>query len=149
MAAPLPNIPYSPGPEMVCSNCGVTMPLISAFCPGCGESMRELPVADRLAASFSYFTFIPAAVFLLLPGFRNRRFVRFHAWQSVLMWGAYLVLSAAALFLSNISAAMFFLIAGILASLAVFFAWIVLAIKSWQGERFDLPLFGAFAERLR
>ena len=37
----------------------------------------------------AYLTFVPAAVLLFLPAFRNRRFVRFHAWQSVLLWGVF------------------------------------------------------------
>ena len=44
---------------------------------------------------------------------------------------------------------MIFLLFGILASLAMVFLWIVLSIKAWQGERFELPLFGALAGRLR
>jgi len=43
---------------------------------------------------------------------------------------------------------MAFLLFGILASLAMLFLWIVLSLKAWQGERFELPLFGDLAERL-
>jgi uncharacterized membrane protein len=125
------------------------MPVNAAFCPGCGWSMTPLPSADRAAAAVAYLTFVAAAAILLLPSFRKRRFVRFHAWQSVLLWGVYFVLSVAALFLSNVAAAMIFLIFGILASLAMLFLWIVLTIKAWQGERFELPLFGELAARLR
>jgi uncharacterized membrane protein len=85
---------------------------------------------------------------LLLPAFRKNRFVRFHAWQSVLLWGVFFVLTIAALFLSNVAAAMLFLLFGILASLAMLFLWIVLTLKAWQGERFEVPVFGEFAARL-
>ena len=44
---------------------------------------------------------------------------------------------------------MIFLLVGILAALAMFFLWIVLSVKAWQGERFELPLFGHLAGRLR
>ena len=110
--------------------------------------MRPLPSADRAAAAIAYFTFVPAAGLLFLPAYRNHRFVRFHAWQSLLLWGVFLVLTIVALFLSNIAAAIFFLLFGILASLAMLFLWIVLSIKAWQGERFELPWFGALAERM-
>jgi len=43
---------------------------------------------------------------------------------------------------------MVFLLFGILASLAMLFLWIVLSLKAWQGERFELPLFGELAARL-
>jgi uncharacterized membrane protein len=43
---------------------------------------------------------------------------------------------------------MVFLLFGLLVSLAMLFLWIVLSLKAWQGERFELPLFGDLAERL-
>ena len=49
---------------------------------------------------------------------------------------------------SNIAAAVALLLLAILGSLAMFFLWIVLSLKAWQGERFELPLFGFLAERL-
>jgi uncharacterized membrane protein len=132
-----------------CPHCGTEMPASAAFCPACGWSMRPIAAGDRALAALAYFSFVPAAALLLLPGFREHHFLRFHAWQSVLIWGVFFVLTLAALFLSNIAAAMIFLIFGILASLAMLFLWIVLSIKAWQGERFELPWFGTLAGRLR
>lgn len=111
--------------------------------------MTPLPAADRAVAAVAYLTFVAGAVILLLPEFRRSRFIRFHAWQSVLLWGVFFVLTVAALFLSNVAAAMLFLLFGILVSLAMLFLWIVLTLKAWQGERFELPLFGELAARLR
>jgi uncharacterized membrane protein len=125
------------------------MPANAAFCPGCGWSMTPLLPAERAAAALAYLTFVAGAVILLLPAFRKNRFVRFHAWQSVLLWGVFFILTIAALFLSNIAAAMVFLLFGILASLAMLFLWIVLTLKAWQGERFEVPLFGELAARLK
>jgi hypothetical protein len=62
--------------------------------------------------------------------------------------GVFFVLTIVALFLSNVAAAGIFFLFGILASLAMLFLWIVLSLKAWQGERFELPLFGEFAARL-
>ena len=111
--------------------------------------MRPLPAGDRAVASVAYLTPVPAVVLLFLPVFRSHRFVRFHAWQSVLLWAVFFVLTVAALLLSNVAAAMFFLLFGILASLAMFFLWVVLSIKAWQGERFELPFFGMLAGRMK
>jgi len=110
--------------------------------------MTPLPPAERAAAAVAYLPLVSAAVILFLPAFRNNRFVRFHAWQSILLWGVFFVLTIAALFLSNVAAAMVFLLFGILASLAMLFLWIVLSLKAWQGERFEVPLFGELAARL-
>jgi len=111
--------------------------------------MTPIPAAERVVAAAAYLTFVAAAVVLFLPEFRTNRFVRFHAWQSALLWGVFFVLTVAALFLSNVAAAMLFLLFGILASLAMLFLWIVLTVKAWQGERFELPLFGTIAERMK
>jgi uncharacterized membrane protein len=110
--------------------------------------MTPLPTAERAAAVVAYLTLLPAIVILFLPEFRKNRFVHFHAWQSILLWAVFFVLSGVALVLSNVAAAMVFLLFGILASLAMLFLWIVLSVKAWQGERFELPLFGDLAERL-
>jgi len=111
--------------------------------------MRPIAVEDRALGALAYFTLVPAVVLLLLPGFRTHRFLRFHAWQSVLIWALFFVLTFVALLLSNLAAATVFLLFGILASLAMLFLWIVLSIKAWQGERFELPWFGELAGRLR
>jgi uncharacterized membrane protein len=144
------NRPASPAQTSAkCPHCGTVMPANAAFCPGCGWSMTPLSPADRAVAAVAYLTFVPAAVLLFLPAFRNRRFVRFHAWQSVLLWAVFLVLTMAALLLSNVAATMLLLLFGILASLAMLFLWMVLSLKAWQGERFELPLFGELAARLK
>ncbi|MGA3197579.1 MAG: hypothetical protein ABSD39_21485 [Terriglobales bacterium] len=124
------------------------MPVDSAFCPACGWSMRPLPEGDRAAAALAYFTFVPAAVLLLLPRFRSHRFVRFHAWQSVLIWAIFLVLSMIGISLSIVAQIVLLLLFGILALLAMVFLWIVLTIKAWRGERFELPLLGPLAARM-
>jgi uncharacterized membrane protein len=125
------------------------MPANAAFCPACGWSMKPLPPTDRAIAALAYFTLLPAAVLLVLPVFRSHRFVRFHAWQSIMIWGVFFVLTIIALFLSNVAAAVVFLLFGILSTLAMLFLWIVLSIKAWQGERFELPWFGPLAIRMR
>jgi uncharacterized membrane protein len=111
--------------------------------------MAPLALAERATAAAAYLTFIAGAVILFVPAFRNNRFVRFHAWQSILLWGVFFLLTIAALLLSNLAAAMLFLLFGILASLAMFFLWIVLSLKAWEGERFELPLFGQLAARMK
>jgi uncharacterized membrane protein len=111
--------------------------------------MHLPPSRERMAAAIGYLTFAPAAVLLFLPAFRQSRFVRFHAWQSILLWGAFFAGTVIALFLSNVAAAMVFLLLGIVASLGMLFLWAVLSLKAWQGEQFELPLFGPLAARLR
>ncbi|HVM91405.1 MAG TPA: hypothetical protein VMT67_01265 [Terriglobales bacterium] len=137
------------GSMVVCPHCEAEMPAAAAFCPACGWSMKPIPAGDRALGALAYLTFVPPVVFLLFPGFRTHRFLRFHAWQSLMIWAIFAVLTVIALILSNVAAAIVFLLFGILASLAMLFLWIVLSIKAWQGERFELPWLGEFAARMR
>jgi len=111
--------------------------------------MKPLSSRERLAAAIGYCTFLPAAVLLFLPAFRKSAFVRFHAWQSLLLWGLFFIASVIAVVLSNFIGAIVLLLSGLLASLAMFFLWIVLLLKAFMGERLELPGFGALAGRLR
>jgi uncharacterized membrane protein len=131
-----------------CPYCGTTFPDDAAFCPDCKWPRTPLTPAQRAAAAVSYFLLVPAAVILFLPEFRKDRFVRFHAWQSVVLWMVFLILFGASLFFSNVAAPMVFLLFVILISLAMLFLWIVLSVKAWQGERLEIPLFGEFAAKL-
>jgi uncharacterized membrane protein len=147
---PEPSAPASPGAaDLVCPQCQTAMPASAAFCPGCGHAMKQVPHNDRVLAAVAYMTMAPAVVLLLLPAYRHNGFVRFHAWQSTLLWGSYGMLTIVAVLVSNIAAAIGLLLIGILASLAMFFLWMVLSLKAWQGELFELPLFGTLADRLR
>jgi uncharacterized membrane protein len=132
-----------------CPHCGAELADDAALCPDCKWPMTPLTPAERAAAAVAYLPLLPAVVILFLPAFRSNRFVRFHAWQSLALWIAFFILSSAALFLSNIAAAVVFLVVGILVSMAMLFLWIVLSLKAWQGERFELPLLGELATRMK
>jgi len=143
------SAPVPPPGQTACPRCGALMPEQASFCPACGSSMKPISSRDRIVAALGYFPLLPAAVVLFLPAFRKSPFVRFHAWQSLALWAVFLVGSMVALFLSNFAGAIIFLVAGILFSLAMFFLWIVLSVKAWQGVRLALPVFGPLAARLR
>ena len=132
-----------------CPHCGATMDAKAAFCPACGWSMTPVPSLERAVAAVGYLPLIPATVILFLPTYRRHLFVRFHAWQSIFLWIVFLFLTIGALLLSNVAAAIAFLLIGILVSLAMLFLWVVLSLKAWQGERFALPLFGELAARMK
>ena len=95
-ANPIPSASKPAEFLVACPHCSVEMPANAALCPACGWSMKPLAAADRGLARYAYLTLIPAAALLLLPAYRQRRFIRFHAWQSLLIWGVFLVLTAVA-----------------------------------------------------
>jgi uncharacterized membrane protein len=145
------------------------MPDIAEFCPACGRPVREgnffspeeplesapaesakiTPAVewnDRWVGALAYITFLPAVVFLFLKQFQRRKFVRFHAFQSVFFWGVVILLLLLGLLASTIGWLFVWLLMGTLISLALFFTWLLLFIKALQGEWFELPWVGAFAE---
>lgn len=158
-----------------CVHCGTTMPDISLFCPSCGrpvvrqmtprdvsprpaggEDVRLQPAAstapgaargDRLAGALAYCTFVPAVAFLVMKSYQRRRFVRFHAFQSVLFWVLVAVLLLTGLLGSTFGYLFMWLLLGVLVVFAVFFTWVVLTIKALQGEWFRLPGMGKLAEQ--
>ena len=155
-----------------CGYCGASMPDIAEFCPACGHPVREgnvfvpqetptsepptappavaLPPVewnDRWIGSLAYFTFIPAVVFLFLKPFQGRKFVRFHALQSVFFWAAVVLLVLLGLLASSIGWLFDWLLIGTLISLALFFTWLLLCIKALQGEWFALPWVGPLAQQ--
>jgi uncharacterized membrane protein len=147
------------------------MPDIAEFCPACGRPVREgtfvapeqarterlgetppavvLPPVDwedRVIGALAYLTFIPAVAFLFLKQYQQRKFVRFHAFQSVFFWSVVLVLMLLGLLASLFGWLFAWLLIGTLISLALFFTWLLLSIKALQGECFELPWLGPLAE---
>jgi uncharacterized membrane protein len=101
---------------------------------------------DRWAGALAYLTFIPAIVFLFLKQFERRKFVRFHAFQSVFFWAAVILFVLLGLLASMFGWLFVWLLTGTLIGLALFFTWLLLSIKALQGEWFELPWVGALAE---
>jgi uncharacterized membrane protein len=134
------------------------MPDISAFCPACGLSVAETPGGidsrDRALGALAYVGLIPAIVLLLVPALRGDRFVRFHAWQSVLFTIASSLLGLALKLLFvifTILPVVGFLLAWLslgIGSMGIFILWVVLLVKAAQGHSYQLPLIGPLAEQL-
>jgi len=122
-----------------------------------GRKEEEMTVNEKPAISYnaasaiSYFTFIPAVVFLLLPRFKESPCVRFHAWQSILLFitasGVDIVLGTLALLTSFLgttaqaySIRLFFLFSFVL--------WVACVAMAFRGKRLKLPIIGRIAEKI-
>jgi len=82
---------------------------------------------------------ISGIVFLVIE--QKNRFVRFHALQSIVTFGA-LTVAAALLGWIPYAGDVFRIIIGILA----FILWVALMVKAYQGELYKIPLAGQVAE---
>jgi uncharacterized membrane protein len=95
---------------------------------------------------------IGGLVFFLIE--KENKFVRFHAMQSIIVFGALTVLQIAiAMFMGifgminlGVLIPVLSLINGLVA-LAVLVLWVVLMVKAYQGEKFKLPIAGDIAEK--
>lgn len=139
------------------------MPEISAFCPGCGRSVHPAGsdepilaarVRDSLLGTLAYLGVLPAIVLLVVPRLGTSRFIRFHAWQSILFAVASaLVGLATRLLFFGLSVIPFggYLLAWLsigLVALALVVLWGVLVLKAALGEGFELPWLGPLAAQL-
>ncbi|MCM8774104.1 MAG: DUF4870 domain-containing protein [Candidatus Omnitrophica bacterium] len=95
----------------------------------------------NLAALLSYLLgFITGIIFYVIE--KENKFVRFHAMQSIVVFGFLFLVSVVLGFIPFVG---WFI--NILVSLASFILWIILMIKAYQGERFKLPIAGDIAEK--
>jgi uncharacterized membrane protein len=94
----------------------------------------------NVAALLSYIAgFVSGIVFLVIE--KENKFVRFHALQSIITFGAIFVLQWVFSYVFFVSALVPILSLGSLA------LWVILMIKSYQGEKFKLPVIGDIVEK--
>ncbi len=98
-------------------------------------------IQANVAALLSYLLgFITGIIFYLIE--KENKFVRFHAMQSIVVFGALFVAGVVVGFLPVIGLALL----PVLWVLEVVL-WVVLMIKAYQGEMFKLPIAGDIAEK--
>ena len=83
---------------------------------------------------------VSGIVFLLIE--RENKFIRFHAIQSICVFG---VITLAGIILGWIP--FIGVVLGWIISVAGFILWIVLMIKAYQGSKYKIPWAGDFAEK--
>ena len=95
----------------------------------------------NLAAMLSYLAgIITGVIFFLIE--KENKYVRFHALQSILIFGFFLVLNVV---LTVIPVAGWSLLP--LLGILQLIVWIIVMIKSYQGDKFKLPIIGDIAEK--
>jgi len=98
---------------------------------------------------------VTGIVFLVIEPYKNNRFIRFHAFQSIFYWvvcfGFWMIWSwlIVGMFLSAGSLGMWGFIGLVftLIRLAMFAGWIFLMFKAYNNEEFKLPVIGDLAAK--
>jgi len=147
-----------------CAKCGAELGAGATFCAKCGTPQGAASggavaaegagtgMQENVAGLLCYILgWVTGLIFYLID---KRPFVRFHAAQSLVTFGAIVVayillmMLMAASFLGGwIVGVIGFLGYGVL-GLGSFILWILLMVKAYQGQRFKLPVVGDFAEKL-
>ncbi len=142
-----------------CKACGQEIGT-ATFCPKCGanQAAGAAPVASTPAAPSASPTagieeniagllcyvlgWVTGIIFLLID---KRPFVRFHAAQSIVVFGGLTVIRIALGMMSVFGHGMFWALFSLI-GLVGFVLWILLMIKAYQHELFKLPIAAPIAE---
>jgi uncharacterized membrane protein len=155
-----------------CATCGAQVE--GRFCAKCGAAVAaaaspgpqqaspvyqpppapvaaSAPMADNVASTLCYVLgFITGILFLVLSPYNQNRTVRFHAFQSIFLsvawlvirWGLILLLSMVHLFGLLMLGTL-----GILIFLAGVALWIFMLVSTYQGKQIVLPIIGPLAQQ--
>jgi uncharacterized membrane protein len=157
-----------------CAKCGSVVTDGASFCSVCGSpvSVVSSPVApppppapyapagtvsagmtSNVAGALAYLVgLITGIIFLVLEPYKQDRFVRFHAFQSIflnvtliifgILWSAILGMMMFSLGLLSLVSLL-----GTLVYLAFFVLWLLLMFKAYNNQMYKLPIIGDFAEK--
>jgi len=149
-----------------CSKCGTEVAAGAGFCPKCGVAQSggaavvqttasaQSGMSENVAGFLCYLVgWITGLIFFLID---KRPFVRFHAAQSMVVFGG--------LHIINIALGMFFGMGMMyrggfgafgmgmaiysLISVVAFILWILLMVKAFQHEKFEVPIVGGIAKSI-
>ena len=130
--------------DFFCGKCGVRQPIPGT--PGIYQAREGM--SPRTASMLCYIPFAGwiAAIFVLASArFRDQANVRFHAFQSLYLFVAWLLVGWAVVPFFFFKPHVFPF--GVILKLFIIGLWIFMLIKASREERYSLPLIGDLAER--
>ena len=151
-----------------CAKCGAEMNAGATFCGSCGTPVAGAAaapstgagpsagapaaasssgMASNVAGALAYFTIIPAILFIVLEQFKNDKFVRFHAFQSLFFQVGIFVCWIPIVIVGWIPIiGWLILLLGMLClGLGGFACWAFMVFKAFNNEKFELPVLGKIA----
>ena len=146
-----------------CVQCGNQVAPSDGFCARCGHPQNPAGgaatfsrdpftgISPRLASLLCYVPllgWLMSLVILSTPHLRRDRVVRFHAFQGLYLFVAWLVLDWFVKPVFHMSGLFYFQkVVPDLLKLAVLLGWIIMLVKTGQNEQYRLPVVGELAER--
>lgn len=144
-----------------CKACGQDIGSAN-FCPKCGanQSTSAIPapavaapstegLAENVAGLLCYVLgWLTGIIFLLID---KRPFVKFHAAQSIVVFGGLTVVRIALIFMHGMAGFVgwgFVGLLSLLVGLVTFVLWILLMLKAYQHEMFKVPIAAPIAESI-
>jgi uncharacterized membrane protein len=132
-----------------------------AFCPTCGAQIADGAtcskcvggtvasqspavsaaegLGDNVAGALAYVTIIPAIIFLVLAPYNKKPFIRFHAFQSIFVYVAWMIIGIGLSFIGFVP------LLWTIVRLALLVTVLFLAMKAYQQQMFKLPVIGDIA----
>ena len=140
-----------------CSACGAELGASASFCAKCGKPAGAAPgstatpettgMQENVAGLLCYAAgWLTGLIFFLID---KRPYVRFHAMQSIIVFGALNVLYWIVVWSGWFGGFMGWAFLGLLTALLGLLTvacWILCMVKAYQGLRFKLPVIGNLAE---
>ena len=146
-----------------CSKCGSEVAAGAGFCPKCGEAQAggaaaqttqsaQSGMSENVAAFLCYLVgWVTGIIFFVID---KRPFVRFHAAQSIVVFGGLHLIN---IIVGIVFGAGFMMMGGYgafgmgwalygLISLVAFILWILLMVKAYQHEKFEVPIAAGIAK---
>ncbi len=153
-----------------CAKCGASLQEGTSFCGTCGTPVgaTQSPTAgtsatgieSNIAGLLTYAPFVGwiiAIVFLVIEPYNKNKFVRFHAFQSLFLTLALIIVNigwkvvegviATVSRISSFGLLSLLGIIGVLFGLAVFGFCLFLMYKAYNNERFMIPVIGPMAAK--
>jgi uncharacterized membrane protein len=107
-------------------------------------------LTDNSLGALAYITVVPAIFFLAISPYNKRAYVRFHAWQSIVLFALTFILCCILSFFPMLNTYLES-IAYLGLYVLVLLVWLLVslwcAIQALNGKRVMLPFIGAWAEK--
>lgn len=107
-------------------------------------------LSENSLGALSYLTVIPAILFLAIAPYNRSAYVRFHAWQSIIVGALAFVANFALnsiLPMAGFGGAQVLVLISACVAVAYTLVMVLFAVRALNGKRSKLPLIGAWAER--